>query len=66
MPYGHSIASRLKALSGEPLPHEIEEDDCGIIYGMSEVIDDQKLYEYFKFVELRDNRMASFFTKANF
>ena len=43
MPYGHSIASRLKALSGEPLPHEIEEDDCGIIYGMSEVIDDQKL-----------------------
>ncbi len=33
---------------------------------MSEVIDDQKLEEYFKFVELRDNKMANFFTKANF
>ena len=50
MPYGHSIDSRLKALRGIALPEEIEEDESGIYYGLQNVIDDEKLEEYFKFV----------------
>ncbi len=43
MPFGHSIHSRLKALSGHPLPEELEEDDSGVLYGLKDIIDDDKM-----------------------
>jgi hypothetical protein len=44
----------------------MEEDDSGILYGLQYIVDDDKLEEYFKFIEMRDNKMCSSFSKANF
>lgn len=43
MPYGYSVLSRLKSIQGYDLPEELEEDDEGVIYGLTEIIDEEKL-----------------------
>lgn len=65
MPFGQSIITRLRHLNGRPLGDEIEEDDQGIIYGLKEVIDDDKYEEFYKWLEFRDNKNGNTFAKTN-
>ena len=43
MPFGYSVHQRLRALSGVALPEEVEEDENGVLFGMQEIIDDDKI-----------------------
>ena len=65
MPFGHSVHSRLRALRGIPIPEEIEEDQTGVVYGLKDIIDDQKFQEYFNHIVKRDGKVINSFAKAN-
>lgn len=49
MPYGYSVPARLRHLAGEPLPEEEEEDEEGVIFGLKDIIDSDKLEEYYSY-----------------
>lgn len=65
MPYGYSVPARLRHLAGEPLPEEEEEDEEGVIFGLKDIIDSDKLEEYYSYFSQRQGQAKNSFFNAN-
>ena len=65
MPYGYSIPSRLQHIQGNKEFLCEEEDEEGIIFGLNRIIREDKLDQYYEYVQKQDICSGSNFYKAN-